>query len=376
MPSEFFTDTIDDSGTVHGQLSLAVDTPQTPKIVYTTTSGAVMLAERVGDEWVRSALPAEPAAHDEYRVSLVLDSASRPHVAYVSAASDLLIYGVLRTSWQFEEVPTEGGLFPGRVRFPSLKLYSGLSETDDRFRDAPHVAYQAGLSLQHLTKRRRHDRPGDPPVWKKNAETVDESGLLEKGWFATLDIDGADTARIAYFDDASPAGRTSRRLHLATRQVGVQSLGQPRDWQVETLDNGDDLLGEAPSLIHSFPGEGAVSYFDRNRRALNLCLFGNFPESPVIEVVSADLDGDGVRSSVAVSRPSPDVIAPPRFCVAFGAGGRLRFSTRTGAGAFEIEDVDAGGEWPSLAFDDEGNAHLAHVANGVLRYAISPRSGE
>jgi hypothetical protein len=367
MPIEFVPVTVDDSGTVHGQVSLAVGNANLPTIVYTTTSGAVMLAELSADEWRLSELPGGAAARDEYRVSLALDTrpSADPHVAFASATSDRLIYGVRRTTWQFEEVPTEGGLFPGSVRFPAMKLYPGVFD-DARFRDAPHICYQAGLSLRHAAKQKRRDDPDGTPVWKKNVETVDEVDLVEKGWFTALDFDGEDTLRIAYFDDLSPAGHTARRLRLATMTPGSEFPGQPSTWRVDVLDGGD-ILGEFPALAHSVTGEGAVSYCDRVSGTLKICMFGNFPESPAVEVVAGDLIG--VRSSVGVNNQS-------RWCVVYGSGDRLRFATRTGRGTFAIEDADVGGGWPCLVFDSAGDVHVAHVAGGTLRYAVASRGDD
>ncbi|WP_433132584.1 hypothetical protein ACQPWW_13550 [Micromonospora sp. CA-240977] len=121
-------------------------------------------------------------------------------------------------------------------------------------------------------------------------------------------------------------------------------------------------------MAHAITGEGGVSFYERRTRTLNLCIFGNFPESPVLERLAADIDSDG-RSSVQVSHQS-------RFCVAYGSGGRLQFATRTGLSEYSIEDVDVGGGWPSLVFDGEGSAHLAHVANGTLKYAKALGSGD
>jgi hypothetical protein len=368
MPTQFFTETVDGSGAVHGQVSLAMGNGNLPKIAYTTTSGAVMLAERGANEWVLSTLPGAAAARDEYRISLAVDAASEPHVAFVSPATDRLIYGVRRTEWEFEEVPTEGGLFPGSVRFPAMKLYRGIFEEDPAFKDAPHLCYQAGLSLHHAAKLRRRDNPGAKPVWRKNVETVDGGGLAETGWFATLDFDEQDTLRIAYFDDLSPAGRSVRRLRLATMTPGLDFPGQPNSWQVDVLDDGE-ILGELPAMAHSITGEGVISYFERKARALKLCFFGDMPGLPAVEVVSGDVDGDGVRSSVGVSHLS-------KVVVAYGSGGRLRFATRAGPGEFTVDDVDAGGGWPSLVVDSDGNTHVAHVADGTLTYGIAPQSDE
>src|SRR4030095_17178924 len=174
--SKFFTTTVDDSGDVHGQVTLVTGKAGLPCIAYTAQSGEVRLAEQNAEgEWIITTPPCGTAMRDEYRISLDLDSsaAPRPHIALVNASTDRLIYGARRDQWEFEEVPTEGGLFPGRVRFPSMKLYKGFLEVFDEFKDAPHICYQAAqgiIELRHAAKLQPRDSvearpvPGASPV--------------------------------------------------------------------------------------------------------------------------------------------------------------------------------------------------------------------
>ncbi|MDQ0840649.1 hypothetical protein [Streptomyces sp. V1I6] len=362
MASTFFTEAVDNSNTAHGQVSLAVDSANTPWIAYTTPSGDVMLARRSETEWICERLPSEPAAHDHYRIGLGIDEAFRPHVAYQSRATDHLIYGVRETQWTFEEVPTGGGLFPDRVRFPSMTVNQGVF-SESPFKNRPHFTYQAGLRLWHATKAPPKTDTAKPATWKKNVHVVDESNLAEMGWFPTLTFDSNETLRIAYFDDLSSSGQSVRRLRVATMIPGADFVGQPDSWHVQVL-HGDQVLGEHPAMAHSITGESIVSYFERRGLTLNVCMIGNFPESPAIEVVTDDVDNDRVYSASGVSHES-------RFCVAYGSGGQLRFATRTGMKTFQIEDVEAGGAWSDMRFDGEGSAHVAHIAAGTLRYGVT-----
>ncbi|MEU9351461.1 hypothetical protein AB0D65_10690 [Streptomyces griseoloalbus] len=362
MATTFFTEVVDESNTAQGQVSLAVDARNTPWIAYTTPSGDVMLATRSETEWLCERLPSEPAAHDAYRIGLGIDEALHPHVAYQSRATDHLIYGIREAQWNIEEVPTSAGLFPDRIRFPSMTVNQGVfSETP--FKNRPHFAYQSGLALWHATKAPPKTDPSKPATWKKNVHVVDESNLAEKGWFTALTFDSNETLRIASFDDLSPAGQSVRRLRVATMLPGTDFVGQPDSWQVQIL-HGDQVLGEHPAMAHSITGESVISYYDRTGRTLNVCMFGNFPESPAIEVVTDDVDNDDVHSASGVSHES-------RFCVAYGSGGQLRFATRTGIGTFRVEDIEAGGLWSDMRFDGEGSAHVAHIAAGTLRYGVT-----
>ncbi|GAA1411955.1 hypothetical protein GCM10009662_53290 [Catellatospora coxensis] len=259
-------------------------------------------------------------------------------------------------------MPTEAGLFAGSVRFPAMKLYRGDLEVEDVFKWRPHFCYQAGLALKHLAKQPRRDNPAAGAVWKKHFEEVDPVQVTEKGWYATLDFDRAqdNTMRIAYFDELP--GAAKRQLRLATMTQSFEP-GVPNTWTVDVIDGGD-VLGEFPALARTISGGGAISYFERNARQLKICMFGPFPESPAVEVVTGDVDNDDVWSSVGASFQF-------KFCIAYGSGGKLRYATRTGINTFDIQDVDSGGRWPSLAFDDNGTVHIAHVAGGTLKYATA-----
>src|SRR5262245_11646483 len=112
MATEFSSTIVDDSGDVHGQVTLAIGSAGLPVIAYTSQSGEVRLAEQIDGEWIITKPPCGTATRDEYRISLDLDSRSEPHIALVNAGTDRLRYGARREQWEGfdEDVPTEGGI--------------------------------------------------------------------------------------------------------------------------------------------------------------------------------------------------------------------------------------------------------------------------
>ncbi|MGC9376572.1 hypothetical protein [Streptomyces sp. MH13] len=368
MATTFFTEVVDPSNTAHGQVSLALDPSDNPFLAYTTPSGDVMLAKRGDTEWQCERLPSEPAAHDAYRIGLAVDSGLNQHVAYQSRATDRLIYGVRKaheSQWHLEEVPTSAGLFPDRVRFPSMRVNAGVF-SEDPFKDRPHFAYQSRLQLWHATKAPPKTDPGQPATWRKNVNVVDPGGTAEAGWFPALTFDRRnETLRIAYVDDLSHTGSPVRRLHVATMTPGTDFVGQEDSWHIQVL-HGGQVSGELPAMEHSITGESVVSYYEAQGRTLNVCIFGNFPESPAIEVVAGAVDNVGVRHSAC------GIAFPANICVVYGSGGQLKFARRTGIGAFDIQDVEAGGAWSDLKVDGVGSLHVAHIAGGTLRYGLAP----
>ena len=338
--TEFSSTTVDDSGDVHGQVTLAIGSAGAPVIAYTSQSGEVRLAEQDDQgEWIITNPPCDTASRDEYRISLDLDSRSEPHIALVNAGSDRLIYGARREQWEFEEVPSEGGLFAGSVRFPSMKLYKGVAEVpleepsppfdvgDKPFKDAPHICYQAGLHLRHAAKLFARDinlavfvpPQGATPVWKKHVDDIDILAP-EAGWFATCDIGTDDTLRVAYFAQRLDG---SSWLRVATMRSTEQVVDRPDPfgdaWFREDVDT-RQIIGDKPSLAQSINGGVAVSYLDRSTLTLHLGLLSP-PGPPLIEVVTNDVAPES-WSSVAVNFKSQP-------CVVYGFEGRLKFATRT-----------------------------------------------
>jgi hypothetical protein len=379
--TEFSSTTVDDSGDVHGQVTLAVGSAGAPVIAYTSQSGEVRLAEQDDQgEWIITRPPCGTASRDEYRISLDLDSESRPHIALANASTDRLVYGSRGQQWTFEEVPTEGGILKGRVRFPSMKLYKGFREVPVQgldgqtiipFKDAPHVSYQAAqglIELRHAAKLRPRENHDAAPVWRKHVHTIDGS---ESGWFSVLDIGNDDTIRIAYFTDLSNIGG-DQRLHVTTMRIDSEIRDRPvaegaDGFRRVTLDGGAGrgIKGAFPSLAQTIAGGGVVSYMNLSTPpSLNLSFFANELPQPVVEVVTRDVDVGGSRSSVARSLSG-------RWCVAYGVNGRLMFATRTSPGAYTIEDVEVGGGWPSMLFKDDGGAQIAHVAGGTLQFVVA-----
>jgi hypothetical protein len=386
--SKFFTTTVDDSGDVHGQVTLVTGNAGLPFIAYTTQSGEVRLAEQESNgEWIITTPPCGTAMRDEYRISLDLDGNEppQPHIALVNASTDRLIYGALRDhQWEFEEVPTEGGLFPGRVRFPSMKLYKGFREVFPEFKDAPHICYQAAqgiIELRHAAKLQPRDSvearpvPGASPVWRKHVETI-AGGDFDQGWFATMNISVNDTLRIAHFNDRGRiTGQAERRLRVMTMLQNEAFIDRPdpvEGWLFDDFDEVDqrDIIGARPALAQNINGEAAVSYIAQRTQTLNLAIFGNrFSPEPQLEVVATNVNNEEIRSSVVQDLHF-------NWCVVYGFEGRLKFATRTEARSYAIEDVDVGGGWPSMALDNDGNTQIAHVAGGSLQFTVKPREDD
>jgi hypothetical protein len=363
MALDFFTEVVDGSGTAVGQLSLAVDETNTPWIAYATTGGSVTVVRREKEGWIRQPLPsdAKAAARDAYRIGLAISSlpSLNPHIAYQSKDTDHLIYGVRGTKWNLEEVPTQGGLFVGPVRFVSLRLNPGFAVLANK--DTPDLSYQSGTSLWHAAKAPPSE--GQPPRWKKNVHEVDKGGLVEKGWFSTSAYTRWGLYRIAYFDDLAPAGQAVRRLRVA-RLAGGAGTGQPEQSQVEVL-HGGQILGSRPSMTFADSGEGLISYYERNERAIRFCIFGSTLEQPpTTQVVSDGVEGEEEAYSAC------GIGAHPPIYVVYGAGGQLKIAEGDGS-SFAVGDIEAGGAWSDLVIDREGTIHVAHMNGSEVRYGAA-----
>lgn len=382
MPLEFFVQTIDPEPriSINAQLKLALSDGRFGAVAYTTIDGEVRVAEETTGGWVVSTPPTGVIADDDIsRVSLEFDEESRLHLAFpfIHDTSTRIRYGVRDNAWSFEDVPDAAGLFADRVRFPMMALYRGFlfdqagSESPEvearkkAYRNSPHFCFQRNFELWHAAKLRPREFPPvlgqetQPAVWKKHVEPIDD-GSPETGGYSTLNWATDDTLRIAYCD-FDP--NQDRRLRLATMQRPFDGpFDRPTGWQMEVLDASANCA--FPSLAQTITGGGAVSYWDRPR-GLKICMFGDFPESPVVEVVDTSPPDTTEWSSIALSHNQ----FPPRWTIAYSTGGRLKVAQRIGFNQFEINDVDTGGRCPDLAVDRDGNIHVAYLSDGVVKYA-------
>lgn len=388
MPLEFFIQEIDPEPqiSINAQLKLAVSDGRLGAVAYTTAGGQVRLTEETTGGWETSTPPTGVTADDDVsRVSLQFDEESRLHLAFpfTHDTSTRIRYGVRDVEWRFEDVPDAAGIFADRVRFPTMALYRGflfdqagneLPAVEARkkaYRNSPHFCFQRNFELWHAAKLRPREFPPvpgqetQPAVWRKNVKPIPDGGP-EAGWYSTLDWATDDTLRIAYCDSDLHG---NSRLRVATMQRPEDGpFDRPTGWQVEVLDSSTNLV--LPSLAQTITGGGAVSYWDRTN-GLKICMFGDFPESPAVEVVDTSPPDATEWSSIGLSHNQ----FPPRWTIAYSTGGRLKVAQRTRPGEFEFTDVDAAGRCPDLAVDSDGNIHVAYLSDGVVKYASAAPEG-
>lgn len=175
---------VDTGGHVGAEVSLALDAEDLPHMAfysYTTvihgfTDTDLMYAHHDGSSWRVETVESEGNVGSF--VSLAVDSAGRPHIAYFDHTHGALKYATQDgTSWRVETADDIGWV----GWYASLALDS---------QDHPHIAYY-DMNNQHL-KYAHHDGRG----W--HVETVDDS--QGAGWYISLALDRAGHPHVSYTD--------------------------------------------------------------------------------------------------------------------------------------------------------------------------------
>lgn len=190
-------------------------------------------------------------------------------------------------------------------------------------------------------------------------ETVDPD--LGVGLFATLALDAAGQAHIAYYD------QIHGRLKYAEQTM--------QGWVIEVVaeadrDNDPTLPyygnGGTPSIALDADQQTFITFYDYDLQALKFASRHNGQWQ--VEIVD-DSPGAGVESSLVM-----DVQGQPRVAYYVEGAEQLKYAMRV-ADEWQTSLVEAdvpGGKYPSLALDSADNSHIAYLDadNSALKYAV------
>lgn len=372
----FSVETVDDSGDVRGQLSVAIDVNGAPQVAYSTKNGIARLAQRSSEGWVRNDLATGvPVSADDGRVSLQIDSQNRPHIGFREGNESHIVYGVRDGSWSFEHVPTDGGVFPGACMHVSMQLQKG--RFDASLRDVPNFAFQeiGTQDLCHIAK--------FGGKWQGNFSRIDDPEFRESGVNASLAFRADEVAQIAYLEHqvSEDSGEFSALLKLATRPQATP----PDDslagggWQRRVLSVEPDK-GRFCSMANGTAGRNLIAYFDRGSETLKAWveLPLELGPEPRLETIATGITK--AFPSAADKRAGVEFSTGDNFRVAYADSGstqdtRPRYAIRRLNGTWTVETIDESpvdfDAWPHLACDKNGDAHIAFVSGGTLKYALA-----
>jgi hypothetical protein len=389
--SDFFSaEIVDESASVGGFSSLALDGPDSPHVsYYDATHRRLKYAVKVGGAWQREVADADgyvgmytslalQSIHgtaapcisyfdyshgrlkyackdgagfwstqvvDETAVvglytSLAIDAAGLAHISYYDATNGDLRYATRSTkgTWRWETVDSAGNV----GQHTSLRL-----DADGH----PHIAYYDATN-RHL-KYARSDGRG----WTvETADAVDGAGQ-----YASLALDSEGRAHIAYYDSVL------RDLKYARQDAALA-------WTVTTLlSEGTADVGAYASL--GLVDDGAavmVTYSNRSYGSLRSAYWGPSMAEPFTQLIDG-FDRAGLQSSSGRDSMDRPHVAHVGRRDTFDHD--LRYSFKSGANWIgAVIDAD-GADDVSLCVDSSDGVHVAYSRDGAIWYAKKGATG-
>ena len=298
---------------------------------YDEVRGELRYARQDGVAWqLQTVDTGQPTDVGQNVVSLALDQADRPHIAYdgYGTFSDIRYAFWDGSTWQIETVDN-----PFREQGASLALDSS---------GQPHVAYYAYDYNSGEWGLRYASRQG--AAWQH--ETVDTVGSV--GFVATsLVIDSADRPHIAYFDSVGADLKYARWNGSA--------------WQVETVDSEDS--GAYRSLALDSADRPHISYFENTNDDLKYAHW----DGAAWQTETVDSAGKtGYCNSLAL-----DAVGHPHISYLDDTDHLIKYAHWDGA-QWQIETAASGNVYwyTSLALNAGGQPRISYYDIGLqdLRY--------
>ena len=338
----FVLETVDAPSTIAGNnVSLAIDAAGNPHIAYHDASAAdLKYAKKVGGTWIIETVDGFTTNVGSY-CSLALDAQGIPRIAYYDATNGDLRYASKVTgTWVTEAVDNVNNV----GQWCSLALDA---------QGNPKIAYQdvTNFDLKFATRL-------SGGSWF--LEVVDTPNNL--GMYASLALDAQGNPRIAYLD------QTNGDLRYASK---AGNLWQP----IEVVDATN--AGYYASIALDPAGNPRIAYYDGVASDLKFATKTGL--SWGVEVVES-VFSSGLGASLAI-----DAAGIPRISYYDATSQDLKMATK--AGSWTIETVDLIGTvgFPtSIALDSQGNPRIAYLdgTSSDLEYAdssirlVSPMGGE
>lgn len=329
--------------------ALALDRADRPHIVYYRDDGddvSPRLAyARRGDAGWELADIIELTSTARY-ISLALDRADRPHVAYYDEGTHHLRYARLTDAgWEVQTVDGDGDVGSGC----SLAL-----DADDH----PHISYYDYDTVRGALRYATWD--GDPMhPWQ--ISVVDDAD--DVGGYTSLALDRLGRPVISYHDYTHGALKLARG---AAPSAGAAALS----WQIEVVEDEGDV-GFYTSLALDAEDRPHILHFDLTNRAIRYAAW----EGDRWQGAEVDRAGRvGEYASLALD--AAGILHVSYYDV---EGGHLKHAYRAAATWLSetVDDAPGAGFYTSLALDGSGAGHISYQDGYALalKYAFQTPAG-
>jgi len=331
--------TIDDAGQIKEPASLALDPDGNPFIAMVygathTAEGALVLVSRQGKGWSGEIVDADLWSNYEY-TALAVDPTGGAHLVYSGRLPDLGVTYATNAGddWTYEDVDN-------RTQIPDMVTIA-LDNAG-----AVHAVY---VDSSSSTARLRYATNASGN-W--TAQTVANADGEYSDLCVTLQVEGDGTAHVAWYDD------DSETVYYADNAAG--------NWAKVTIQ---DDLSFLDSLSIQLDGNGAAHLVFSDYYATNASGAWSVDELNLYSPNSLSLALD----------------AADRAHLAFECSGGLCYGSNV-SGQWETRRIDnldgdyyilrTAGDFPSLALDDAGNAHVAYLGESAVWYATFPADAQ
>jgi hypothetical protein len=320
--------------------SLALDANALPHIAYTFNPAAgigyyLKYAYYDGSSWHTEIVDNDGDVGKN--PSLALDSYGNPHISYPDMQDSALDYASFNgLSWDIETIDSEQNTGGEN----SLALDSS---------NYPHIAYRSEPSSGICNLKYAWF---DGISW--NIDIADAGGYL--GGNCSIALDSFERPHISYED------RSNGPSHLKYATLSGT------EWVTETIDSvngtgrGTSLALDSQDVPHIAYCYKATSPTGDTIKDIRYAYFDG------TEWVSSTLDLGGlllVHPSLSI-----DSEDNPKIAIEESSPSTLLFAQHA-ASNWELQTVDTlGGNYPSLALDEENRSHISYFQNGSLYYAV------
>ncbi len=343
-------ETVDATGDAAAVAALALDRFDRPHIVYYRDNGdgaSPRLAyARRGDSGWEFAVIAVLTSTARY-ISLALDGADRPHVAYYDEGTHHLRYARLTEGgWDVQAVDGDGDVGSGC----SLALDAA---------GHPHISYYDYDTVRGALRYAAWDGDATHP-WQ--IAVVDDAD--DVGGYTSLALDRLGRPVISYHD------YTHGALKLARGAAALSAGASAFSWQIETVEDEGDV-GLYTSLALDAEDRPHILHFDLTRRAIRYAGW----EGDRWQFAEVDRAGR-VGEYTSLARDAAGILHVSYYDV---DGGHLKHAHRAGAGwsSETVDDAPGAGLYTSLALDGNGAGHISYQDGYALalKYAFQTPTG-